>query len=188
MVKFCPNCGINTNPRDTVCPSCGVNLYANNNQPQSFCTNCGTAINPNSSQCPRCGTYTNSGQPGQKKKSNGCIIALIGFAVIGFIMICVIGFLAALALPNFERARDEARRKACFSNQRVLMGGVEMYNMDVKEENMMHNLNIDILVKERYVKEKPKLPDPKCSYVSEGDLAKDGNVKCTYHGSVFYSR
>ena len=190
MANFCPNCGIATNPNDTNCPGCGINLSSENNpneQQQSFCSMCGATINPNSSQCPKCGNAINNRQPGKKKKNNGCIIAIVGFAILFVIAICFVGLLAFLAYPNFEKARSEARRKACFSNQRVLQGAVEMYNMD-NESNMMHKLDMKLLLKGRYIKTMIEGPEPKCSYVSKGDLAKEGNVECTNHGPVFVSR
>jgi competence protein ComGC len=93
-----------------------------------------------------------------------------------------IGFLAAAAIPNFKAAKNSARGKACFSNQRVLIGAVEMYNMD--HDTMMSNLDIPTLVKEGYLKETPNKPDPDCDYFSKGDLATDGIIFCKKHGSI----
>ena len=44
--------------------------------------------------------------------------------------IALVGVVAAIAIPNFQKARSRARKRACFANQRVLLGAVEMYNMD----------------------------------------------------------
>ena len=55
------------------------------------------------------------------------------------IIIGILGTLIALAIPSRKSCgRSNARLKSCFSNQRVLAGAVEMYNMDVEEDNMMH--------------------------------------------------
>jgi competence protein ComGC len=93
----------------------------------------------------------------------------------------VVGVLAAIAIPNFQKARMQARQKACFANQRVLMGGVEMYNMD--NEKMMNELNIQALVDGKYLKSVPQCPEGG-TYSSEGDIAQEGRVKCSVHGSV----
>ena len=93
-----------------------------------------------------------------------------------------IGIIAAAAIPNFKAARGSAREKACFSNQRILLGAVEMYNMD--NSVMMTTLNIDALVKGRYLKGVPNGPEPECEYFSIGDLSKDGVIACKRHGSI----
>ncbi len=93
-----------------------------------------------------------------------------------------IGIMAAAAIPNFKAARNSAREKACFSNQRVLTGAVEMYNMD--HDTMMTTLDIDTLVKGRYLKSAPKGPEPECEYFSIGDLSKDGVIACKRHGGI----
>lgn len=93
-----------------------------------------------------------------------------------------IGVIAAMAVPNFKAARGSAREKACFSNQRVLLGAVEMYNMD--HDEMMTKLDIPTLVKEKYLKSVPTGPEPECEYFSIGDLSKDGTIGCKRHGGV----
>ena len=93
-----------------------------------------------------------------------------------------IGILAAAAIPNFKAAKASAREKACFSNQRVLMGAVEMYNMD--HDTMMTTLDIPTLVKEKYLKSAPVGPEPECEYFSIGDLSGDGVVACKRHGGL----
>ncbi len=127
------------------------------------------------------------------------------------IVIAIIVILAAISKPNFcKRPRPETRQKACFSNIRVLQGAVEMYNMDVgyndnnetkkkevvkeenmmgimkevKEESMMKELDIDQLIKGKYLREHPYKPDNSCSYISIGDLSEDGVVACEYHGDI----
>lgn len=72
-------------------------------------------------------------------------------------------------------------QKACFSNMRVLTGAVEMYNMDNGVK--MDKLDIDKLVQGRYLMSAPLKPDAKCSYDGY-DLANNGEIYCTYHGSV----
>ena len=191
MANFCPDCGIAVNQTDNVCPSCGANLSSGNidrNHAASFCSNCGRVINSNSSECPNCRNLNNNAHPGQKKKINGCVVALICFAVFIFIGIVFIGLVAAMAYPDFKQARANARKRICYSNQRVLLGAVEMYNMDVDSEHSMHDLDIGILVEKRYLKQRPERPEPQCVYTSDGDLAKDGKVKCTFHGGVYDSR
>jgi len=93
----------------------------------------------------------------------------------------VVGVLAAIAIPNFKKARDNARKNACLANQRVLLGATEMYNMD--NEKMLHELNIQALLDGKYLKSAPVCPDGG-TYSADGDLAENGRIKCNVHGSV----
>ncbi|MBU1107785.1 MAG: hypothetical protein KKB51_14020 [Candidatus Riflebacteria bacterium] len=94
----------------------------------------------------------------------------------------VVGIMAAIAIPNFKKARFEAQKKACFANQRVLMGATEMYNMD--NEKMLSEVNIEALLNGKYLKSAPVCPQSG-TYSAIGDLAgEDGKITCSEHGSV----
>ena len=86
-----------------------------------------------------------------------------------------------LHLHHMENSRFHSKKASCFSNQRVLQGAVEMYNMD--HSTMMSTLDIDTLVKEKYLHQKPIAPDPQCKYEAVGDLTQDGYVNCKFHGN-----
>ena len=109
-----------------------------------------------------------------------------GLTFLEILIICsIIVILAVMAIPNSRtRGRPFPRIKQCFANQRVLAGAVEMYNMDVKKENMMHSLDQEILLKEKYIKTPIQGPEKNCKYFSVGDLAQDGIICCEYHGDV----
>ena len=101
------------------------------------------------------------------------------------IVIAIIGILAAMAQPP-HRSRRYDSSKSCFSNIRVLLGALEMYNMD--HSIMIPEMNevvIDILVREKYLKEAPVGPIPRrCKYYNQGDLLDTGVIYCEYHGSI----
>jgi len=99
-----------------------------------------------------------------------------------------IGLSAAIAVPNFQAARGQALQKACFANQRVLMGAIEMYNMD--NDEMIKEITPDmfnaggLLLREKYLANPLRMPDPDCLIYSEGDLTGDsGQIRCKKHGS-----
>ena len=66
---------------------------------------------------------------------------------------------------------------------RVLQGAVEMYNLD--NSVMMTTLDVDTLLKGRYLKTAPKGTEPDCKYISVGDMSGDGYISCERHGSPF---
>ena len=109
-----------------------------------------------------------------------------GFTLIELmIVIAIIGILAAMAIPNFKKARASARQKACYSNIRVIQGAVEMYNMDVS--TMMTSLDQSILISGKYIKAKDPLICPETSRSGKyggSSLTDDGEITCSYHGGL----
>jgi prepilin-type N-terminal cleavage/methylation domain-containing protein len=54
-----------------------------------------------------------------------------GFTLVEImIVVAIIGLLAAIGIPSFQKARDNARTKACINNLRVIDGAKEQYAMD----------------------------------------------------------
>ncbi|MGM0599506.1 MAG: VIT domain-containing protein [Candidatus Rifleibacteriota bacterium] len=91
----------------------------------------------------------------------------------------------AVAVPNFRKARGQARVKACYANMRVLLGAVEMYNMDHTDMmTVVTEKEVDILVQEGYLKSRLTHPTNECAYGTIGDLSNSGYICCLEHGTV----
>jgi hypothetical protein len=75
------------------------------------------------------------------KRSGGAItgdgLALGGLITgyIGIALIPVIAMLAAIAIPNFVKARDTAQKNACINNLRMIDGAKQQWALKYKKEN-----------------------------------------------------
>ena len=78
--------------------------------------------------------------------------------------------------------------KTCFANQKILLGAIEMYNMDVPNDQKIKTLDneaiINKLVEKNYLNKKNfNKSKEDCVFLSKGDLTKDGFVFCKKHGN-----
>ena len=114
-----------------------------------------------------------------------------GFSLIELtIAFWVILILLAIDVPKHGYGSENARRKACFENQRVFLGAIEMYNMDHSDKIQELNSEvIELLVKEKLLK--GSLTDYVCpetsykgKYLSLGNILKSGVTYCEYHGTL----
>lgn len=54
-----------------------------------------------------------------------------GFTLVEImIVVAIIGLLAAIAIPNFVKARESAQTNACISNLKQIEGAMVLYNLD----------------------------------------------------------
>lgn len=158
---FCPRCGEPTVPGTRFCRPCGFDLQADDE-------------------------VTGAGQvvllrlPGQPVIDLSGCLGKIGLV---FLLLLLIG----MANPGGgRRIRPQAREKACYANMRVLLGAIEMYNMD--HPVLLTTVDdgvIETLRRENYLKGELSKPETGCAYSSQGDLSTDdGRVTCAMHGTV----
>ena len=106
------------------------------------------------------------------------------------ILFAIILVLLAIDIPTNKYGSENTRRKACFTNQRNLLGAIEMYNMDHSDKiQVLNDETIEMLIKEKHLK--GSLSDFVCpetryngKYLSLGNILENGVTYCEYHGTL----
>jgi prepilin-type N-terminal cleavage/methylation domain-containing protein len=100
-----------------------------------------------------------------------------GFTLVEImIVVLIIGILLAIAVPNFIKARESSRAKACIANLKQIDSAKEQWAMDNSKANgSAVVLATDLVGATLYIKSTPKCPasgaytvgavgtDPECS-------------------------
>jgi prepilin-type N-terminal cleavage/methylation domain-containing protein len=74
------------------------------------------------------------------------------------IVVAIIGLLAAIAIPNFVRARENAQRTACQSNLRGIEGVKATWALDQRRGNTDVPTDADLFGPTLYMSAKPGCP------------------------------
>jgi len=91
--------------------------------------------------------------------------------------------LGLLAGSGRRHEHTYSRERACYANMRVILGAVEMYNMD--NAVMMTGIDMPALLSGNYLRNSPQAPEQGCAPLRvTDDLTRTGRIVCPNHGTV----
>jgi type II secretory pathway pseudopilin PulG len=127
--RFCANCGFAAQPSDVNCSNCGAALAAAPAAPPPAgpAPSFGTPAPGAGFGTPAAGPGFGSPAPAPRGGIPGWAIGLIACVVIAPIMVLVVGIIAAVAIPGFNKFQGSSQSAAASSNLKAIWAAEQAY-------------------------------------------------------------
>ena len=89
------------------------------------------------------------------------------------IVVAIIGLLAAIAIPNFVKARSNSQQKACIANLKEIEGGKATWALELKKNSTDTPGTTDLYGSSGYIRDTPGCPGGGTYTINQVDTKPD---------------